>query len=208
MGIKISCISVGDIRTNCYLGLDKSGNGFLVDPGGEAEKILNLLSKENNLKLKYILLTHAHYDHVLALDTIKEAYPKADIILAENDLNFLRMVPEQGIFEKKFLGPIKSEVVSVSEGDFLPFGEENIRVIETPGHTPGGACYQIEGYLFSGDTLFYHTIGRTDLPGASKEKMATSLDKLLRLDEKIKVLPGHGESTTIMEEKKFWGRAS
>lgn len=201
----IKTLKVGEIHTNCYIVSEKSGEALLVDPGGNALDIKNALFKIKNLNLKYILLTHAHYDHVLALDEIKKEYPKADVIIGEKDVEFLRSVPVQGIYERKVLPQIKSEIIAVTEGEYLTFGDGNIKVLETPGHTPGGVCYLIDRKLFSGDTLFYHTIGRTDLPGASENDMKESLEKILMLDPKVNVYPGHGESTTIKEEKKFWG---
>lgn len=202
--MKIQTIVVGKLKTNCYLVSVKSGETFIVDPGDEAEKILPELKKIAYCDLKYILLTHGHFDHVLAVDALKKEYPGAKVIAHENDLLQIRRLTEQGVFIGTFLRPLKSEIIAISDQAILPFGGEKIKVIATPGHSPGSVCYLYQNNLFSGDTLFWHTYGRTDLPESSAEKMAKSLPKLLKMPQNIKVFPGHGRVTSIGEEKRFW----
>lgn len=202
--MEIKKITVGRIKTNCYIVSLENGETFLVDPGDEAEKIIIELEKIPNLNLRYILLTHGHFDHVLAVDELKERFPKTDVIIHENDLSLLRALPEQGLFVGFVLKKSKSEVVTVTNGTYLPFGEENIEVIATPGHSRGGVCYLFDKTLFSGDTIFWHTYGRTDLPESNEADLKQSLTKLLRLPEETFVYPGHGRATFIGEEKRFW----
>ncbi len=190
-------IKVGKERTNCYV-VSVADESIIIDPGAEAEKIFPFLS--NSSKLLYILLTHGHFDHVGAVDEIKRLYPGVSVFIHEADIALYRKVPEQGIFVGELLPQPKSELTAVSDGEFLPFGEEEIEVIATPGHTPGGVCFRLGGYLFTGDTLFYHTIGRTDLPFSNEIEMKLSLDRLSHLDCGLRIFPGHGKETTIQEE--------
>jgi glyoxylase-like metal-dependent hydrolase (beta-lactamase superfamily II) len=196
----LKTIKVGAEKTNCYIVSEKSGISFVVDPGNDFESINGELKKIKNLDLKYILLTHGHFDHVQAVDDLKSAYPKADVMIGEGDIEFIRRLTEQGMYVGKFLKNVKAEIVAVSDGDFLPFGDGNIKVIGTPGHTPGGNCYLFDKILFSGDTLFWHTIGRTNLPLASESELKISLRKLATLPGETKVFPGHGKETIIKEE--------
>lgn len=200
----IKKVTVGRIKTNCYIVSSENAGTFLVDPGDEADKIITELEKIPNLNLRYILLTHGHFDHVLVVDELKNHYPKADVIIHENDLPLLRELPEQGLFVGLILKNIKSSVVTVSDGMYLPFGDDNIEVIATPGHSRGGVCYLFNKTLFSGDTIFWHTYGRTDLPESNETDLKLSLTKLLRLPEETFVYPGHGKATFIGEEKRFW----
>lgn len=199
--MKINSIKVGEERANCYVVSDSEQNVFVVDPGDEPERIIELISEIKNARVLYILLTHGHFDHVRAVDGLKEKYPNAEVVIGEEDIDFIRNMPEQGLFVHKFLKNIKSKIVTYSNGEYLPFGPENIKLIATPGHTPGGLSYLFQGNLFTGDTLFYHTIGRTDLPLASSEVLQESLNKIIALPGETKILPGHGRSTTIKEEQ-------
>lgn len=196
----IKTIKVGAERTNCYLVSDTAGNAFVVDPGSEFQVIEQELKKIKNLKLKYILLTHGHYDHVQAVDDLKYAYPQTRVLIGGGDAEYIRKMAEQGAFVGKILKNIKTAVAAVSEGTILPFGTDNIKVFSTPGHTPGGLCYLVNNCLFSGDTLFWHTIGRTDLPLASGEDLMVSITKLTELPGETIVYPGHGRGTSIGEE--------
>jgi len=217
MALNVKTIKVGIERTNCYIVSLNSGETFIVDPGAEPEKILVELSNIKNLDLKYILLTHGHFDHVGAVDRIKELYTEVPVKIHENDIILYRDSLEQGAFVGRLLKSQKSEVEAVGAGEFLPFGDSEIEVLDTPGHTPGGVCYLVTGYssnemrsshsrsndiLFSGDTLFYHTIGRTDLPLSSEKELKLSLDRLMHLPPETIVYPGHGRDTTISEELK------
>lgn len=198
-------IIVGKIKTNCYIVTEDSGETFVVDPGGDAQEIIQELEKTPNLDVRYILLTHAHYDHILAVDDLKFKYPKADVILGEGDVSLYHNLPIQGLYAKEIYHRPSAEVYPVSDGSFLPFGDDVIKVIHTPGHSKGGVCYLFSEVLFSGDTIFYHTYGRTDLPEASDVDIKTSIYKLMALPKTTFVYPGHGKPTSIGEEKEFYG---
>jgi glyoxylase-like metal-dependent hydrolase (beta-lactamase superfamily II) len=173
----------------------------IIDPGDEAGKIVTEMRKIKDLKLDYILLTHGHFDHVLAVDELKRKFPETRIFVGQKDQEILANLSKQSYFlSQKIKDPV-SPTETVQDGDTLNFGKDKIKVIETPGHTPGGVCYLIGDHLFSGDTLFYHSHGRTDLPTSNNDKMSESLEKLAKLSENIRVFPGHGPETTIREEK-------
>lgn len=197
MDLKIQVAKVGPIKTNCYVVSEKSGEAIVIDPGAEVERILELLS---GLKLKYILLTHGHFDHASAVDDLHTRYPNAPIYLSEYDVKLFNAIPEQGAYAGHIVRKQLSELETVSDGMFLPFADYEIEVIATPGHSEGSVCYRIGDCLFSGDTLFYHTHGRVDLPFSNPQKMVDSLDRILHLHGVKTVYPGHGKTTTIKEE--------
>ncbi len=199
MDLKVNLVKVGPERTNCYI-VSARNDYLVVDPGADAEKILELIPA--GAKLHYILLTHGHFDHVGGVDGIKSKFPDTPVMLSEEDVKLYEEVPEQGVFVGQILKKPKAELEAIRGGEFLPLAEDEIEVIATPGHTPGGVCYRIDKYLFTGDTLFYHTIGRTDLPFSDENEMRVSLDLLAHLDRKLVVYPGHGRESTICEEIK------
>lgn len=204
MDLIVKTLKVGELETNCYLVSDGDGNALVVDPGDEAAKIVQEL-EQNRMMPKYILLTHGHYDHVLAADDLKIKYPNADIVIGGKDERLLRSLDEQGELVGKRLRNIYTAVLPVLDGSTLPFGNEEIKVIMTPGHTTGGVSYFLANNIFSGDTLFYHNYGRTDLFGGSIAEMQKSLKRLLEFPREIKVWPGHGRATTIGEEQNTFG---
>lgn len=206
--LKIEKIVVEPIETNCYLIL-LNNELAVVDPGGEADKIIVEIEKSfsrhsrgggnSNLILsKYILLTHGHYDHVMAINDLKKKYG-FKVVISEKDKDIEGINLKIGIQTPE----IKPDILA--EGATLFIGEKEIQVIETPGHTKGSVCYLVNGSLFSGDTMFHHSHGRTDLPGGSDAEMKKSLKKLMELNNNIKVYPGHGPETTIGEERKYNG---
>ena len=200
----IRSLTVGIVATNCYLVWNKAtGEGVLIDPGDEAERICSGIAEER-VKLKAILLTHGHFDHILVAEELKEKY---DVPLyASKD-------------EKEMLGSSRWNLSGREEGieitDYIPLEDgESIellgkewKVLSTPGHTKGSVCYFVPGdipYLFSGDTLFYESYGRTDLYGGSEEAIKKSIkEKLFTLPEETLVYPGHEEATTIANEKQY-----
>lgn len=202
MDIKIKKIKASKYRTNTYIIVTKNGETFVVDPGLATSEILETLAEIENVKLKYILLTHAHLDHVTGVDVIKSVYPEAVVCLHEEDELLLENLPKQGEMTGETLAPLMSQIRMLTDGESLEFVGGEIEVIHTPGHTSGGACYLFEGNLFSGDTLFYHTVGRVDLPSGDAEEMDKSLSKLMLLDGEVKVFPGHGRESSILEEKR------
>jgi hydroxyacylglutathione hydrolase len=198
--MNIQTIIVGSIKTNCYLISDKN-NCFLIDPGGDAELIIDKL-KIDNLQLDFILLTHGHFDHILALKELALAYPTAKICVSPKDGLMVSHLSSQAAMFGFRASDLNLNYAELKDGQEIEFAGQNIKVIETPGHTPGSVCYLMGNTLFSGDTLFYRSVGRTDLPGSSSAQLSESLIKLSKLLEATKVLPGHGPRTTIGQEKK------
>lgn len=202
----LESIAVGPLRCNCYiLGCEETREALLIDPGDEAEIILPIL-RGHQLRVKYILSTHAHIDHVGDLEKMKEA-TGAQALLHEKDLVLYQNLPVQAAW----LGvpvPASTKIDNfLGDGDQIRFGKHSGQVLFTPGHTPGSLCLHLPGapgILFAGDTLFYRSIGRTDLWGGSHEDIVKSIrQKLLALDEATVVYPGHGQPTTIGQERRF-----
>ena len=196
-------LAVGVMPTNCYLVWDNiSKEAVVIDPADEVERIVSWIEKED-LELKAILLTHGHFDHVFAVDELREKYGvKAYIheleqeVLADTTKNCAYMIDETL--------SMKADVL-VKDNEELEFGSLKLKVIHTPGHTHGGVCYYFEDAdtLFSGDTLFCRTVGRDDLPTGSREALYRSIkERLLVLPEQVIVFPGHRGPTTIGAEKK------
>lgn len=193
--------TVGPLENNNYLLIDeKTKEAVLIDCTQECEEIDNTL-KEYGAKLKYILLTHAHFDHILGVNDFKHKYD-CKVLLHESDKALAETVEA---FVKNF-GIDEAEIQEIDEyikdNQIIKFGENSIRVIHTPGHTKGGVCYLVGDKLFSGDTLFYESVGRTDLPDGHFGQIKSSIEeRLFTLDDNIQVYPGHGPSTTIGHEK-------
>lgn len=201
--MQIIRIPSGIYAVNCYLlySID-SLEGIVIDPGGDAETILKII-EENNIKVKSIILTHGHGDHIGGVADLKKELDvpllvhKDDLILLQDeDMNLSRSMGMANL-------DIKPDSL-LNDGDIIRLDKIDIKVIHTPGHTPGGICLLSGKYLFSGDTLFKESIGRTDFPGGSFNDIIKSInDKLFVLEDDVVVLPGHGESTTILAEKTY-----
>lgn len=191
----IKAIATGMIEENCYIVMDENTNeGFLVDPGADAE-ILASAVENMKMKPKFILLTHGHWDHVGAVVELKDRF-NIPFYISKNDNDMIQSGQDT-------YGSTPNPDGYLKEGDTFKFANKTISVIETPGHTPGGVCFLVDKSLFTGDTLFNGTIGRTDFVGGSFETLVSSVrGKLAILPEDIKVYPGHGPSTTIGLEKR------
>lgn len=191
----------GQLENNMYLVADEaSKKAVLIDA---SSNIPELIEAAKNYDVEYILLTHGHFDHIMGLSSLKQALnakaviSKDDLVISDNINEFTRL------FGLPDTTPPTYDLY-VNDGDVLNVGGLEIKVIHTPGHTEGGVCYLIDGKLFSGDTLFRESVGRTDLFGGNFKKLSDSIkNKLFKLDEKIEVYPGHGEMTTIEHEKKY-----
>ncbi len=197
-------IQVGQMAVFAYLlGDEETGEAFVIDPAAETSKLVSLAEK-NNLKIKYIVNTHGHVDHIAGNQDMKER-TGAKIIIHEGDAEMLVSTPAMYLrmFGAKQSPPAD---IIVKEGDVITLGKVSLEVMATPGHSPGSMCLRGDGLVFTGDTLFVGAVGRTDLPGGSWDVMARSLkEKLAVLPDETKVLPGHNygasPTSTIGYEK-------
>ncbi len=208
----IDSLIVGPYQTNCYIyGNEETKSAWIIDPGADADQIINIIEKRNVTPVS-ILLTHGHWDHIMGLPKLIETYPSLEIFIGEKDLNYLGKEGKDFInkhcFDLTFLQRFKDEINSLPKADYVLNGDEflddcKLKVIATPGHTPGGVCYYSaeNNILFSGDTLFANSIGRCDLFGGDYQAIQKSLEKLMELDDEVIVLPGHGPRTSIKQEK-------
>ena len=202
--LKISRCRVGMIQTNCYLAVNQeTKQALIVDPGDEAARISRVLTGLE-AEPAAILLTHAHFDHILAVNGLKKTYDIPVYALKEEEAYL--QDPEANLSAVHGCPvAVKADRLLSDEEEFTAAGFR-IRCIHTPGHTPGSCCYYLpeENVLFSGDTLFCGSVGRTDFPGGSMAQIVNSLHRLVEgLPEQTDVLPGHDQPTTIGEEKQF-----
>ena len=196
----IKKLVVGPLENNCYIIADEhSQEAFIVDPGDEPDRILDLIH-ENSFKPKYIICTHAHFDHIAVIPDIKQE-TDIKIVLHRDDLELYRNVKSQAALWGYELDSLPDPDLFVAEGDTLAIGSLKFVILHTPGHSQGGICIYGEGIIITGDTLFAGSVGRTDLYGGAIEKLKISYKRLMSLPEDIKVLPGHGPETTIQKEK-------
>jgi len=203
--MQLKSVAVTDFMTNCFIVWDEeTKDALVIDPGGEAPRILREIN-DNKLKICGIVITHAHIDHIGALSDVKDA-TGAEILLHEKEIPVLNFASRMGaMFGVKISQPPKPDRL-IAESDIIPFGKCSLKVLETPGHSPGGITLMASDNktCFSGDTLFAQSIGRTDLPGGDYETLINSIKtKILPLGDDVNVYPGHGPSTTVAAEKRF-----
>lgn len=193
--MKVKIMQVGPIGTNCYFLIDPDSKLMaVIDPGDEPEAIQQAI-QETGAQVKYILLTHGHYDHTTAVPPLHRVYPQAEIYIHQADAN--------GAGSRLF--PLAGEVQELKfydEGDTLDLGGHTIYVYHTPGHSPGSVTLRVDDVLFTGDTLFAGSCGRTDLRGGSYEEIMASLKKLGQLEGNFHVCPGHDRTSTLDRERK------
>jgi len=200
--VEIDTLELGPLGTNCYILYDKeSGEAVVIDPADDAERIWQGIVGKG-LELKRILLTHAHFDHIGGVAELKEK-SGADICIHSDDAQML-INPERNF--SLYTGRIvrcPEANIFIDDGDSFMIGGFTIKMVHTPGHTPGGMSFLGDGFVIVGDTLFRGSIGRTDLPGSSFELLIDSIKKkLMILDDEVRVLPGHGPETTIGQERE------
>ena len=191
----IKCLTVGQIETNCYIVADEDTlDCAIIDPGDEANTILDYL-EDRKLKPKYIFLTHGHFDHTMAVNAVHEE-TGATVCMNEKDAG---AILENAPF--KFNPP--ADTIYYKEGDRLTVGSLTFEVLETPGHTPGGVTLRCGDALFTGDTLFQGSCGRTDLYGGDMNVLLHSLKRLADLPGNYEVYPGHMDTSTLDRERHY-----
>ena len=187
--------------SNCYI-LTCGAHSAIVDPSAELKEITEAV-KNSDSKVDYILLTHGHFDHMLTLDTLRGAI-EAKVCIHIDDNEKLGS-PQKSMFS--LLGPYSKSFseaeCKLNDGDTILLGEEEIKVIHTPGHTQGSVCYNCGDFILTGDTLFDMSVGRCDFPGGSIEELRNSIRKLYDLDLSAKIYPGHGNSSDLYTQKMF-----
>jgi hydroxyacylglutathione hydrolase len=207
---KIHTLVVGRLQTNCYI-LESDSTALVIDPGDEPERILRFM---NDIKVKpsQIIATHTHFDHVLGVDGIR-ATLDIPFLIHNDDLPMLESMQNR---VHQFMGltvpPPPRVDRFLKDGESLTVGHDTLKVLHTPGHSPGSISLAGRGYVFTGDALFNQSIGRTDLPGGDLQTLIRSItDRLFSLADYTVVYPGHGPETSIGDEKManpFVGRIS
>lgn len=201
--VKILKFIVGIMRTNCYFLLDEEKNEcVIVDPGADPEILLRHLS-ERGLHCREIWLTHAHFDHIMGLDDLRRQtgaplrmHPADTVILLDNEKNLMIRYGGCDI-------PQKEPELLFEDGMTIPFAGENIRVLHTPGHTPGSVCLIFREGILTGDTIFREGFGRTDFFGGNTELLDRSMEMIRGIEGDRRLYPGHGASTTLEHEKQY-----
>ncbi|KAA0258128.1 MBL fold metallo-hydrolase [Deferribacter autotrophicus] len=201
--MRIDTIIVGALYVNCYI-ISKGNDAIVIDPGSDFHKIKEFIVSKS-LKPLAILNTHGHFDHVGAIEDVKNEF-NVSLYMHKDDEFLLKSAPQHALMFG--LDGVKTSKIDyyIEDGEILNFGEINVKVLHTPGHSPGGVCFYIEeiNSVFTGDTLFCESVGRTDFPYANFNELKISVQqKLYSLDPETKVYPGHGPSTSIGHERKM-----
>ena len=202
--LKVTTLTFPCFSANCYLVTDEeTGESLLIDPGSYGERQRDFIKAQGVEKLKYILLTHGHFDHMIGVERFRNAF-SGEVVVHENDSDKLSSAVGSlySRFEREIPFASATADIKVKDGDSLPFGKYEIEVIHTPGHTKGCVCYKIGDCLFTGDTLFRGSIGRTDFPDSDEGEMLSSLKKLNAIEGDYKVYPGHEGTSTLSYEKQ------
>ena len=202
--IKITAVTVGELGVNCYVAADEAtGSAAVIDPGEYTPQLDRVLSSVGFDKIEYILLTHGHFDHIMGVpQLLKKTQGKAKVVIGAGEETLLR--DARSNLSMMFCGIPFTEVkadVLLQDGDELTLGGSVFKAVKTPGHTSGSVCYVCGSELFSGDTLFRRSAGRTDFPTGSYAQLRASLSRLAALPGDFRVYPGHDRSTTLEEER-------
>ena len=215
--IKIDRVVVGHLETNCWVVSNDKGDIAIIDPGDDTEAICATVDKLElpGKNVGAVILTHGHFDHVGSADEVADDNGSF-IYMSDTEFNFIS--GEQGTGGREFdlETPVPIVDFKLNDNDLIEVGTLSFRVMMTPGHTPGSMCLLLQDdvdeqkyYLFSGDTLFAQSVGRTDLAGGDETKMTQSLERLDTLPQRVEVFPGHGTTTTLERERavnQYWPR--
>ena len=196
--VQVRRVVMGPISTNCWIvKCIETGRAMVVDPGGSTNPLIGILAEMGVSRLELILNTHGHFDHVWGNGELS-----VPTMIHRLDAGMLSMAAQMAASWGYAITPPPEPARLLEEGDSVEVGRLSFSVIHTPGHSPGSICLLGHGILISGDTLFLGSIGRTDLPGSDPDAMEnTLLEKIIPLDENLRVLPGHGPETTMKREK-------
>ena len=203
--LNIKTLVLGEIAANCYIITDTAtGESAVIDPGSFTSRLNSLLEDVGYDKIKYVLLTHAHFDHMEGVnEIIKRTDKKAKVAVGREDIPLLSdsMKNLAFMFSMRTIDLVKCDI-PLDDNDIIKLGDSEITVITTPGHTKGSVCFLCGDCLFTGDTLFAGSAGRTNFPGGSFEQLKKSLSKLAALKGDYKVYPGHDRTTTLQRERE------
>ncbi len=201
MGVNYETLTVGPLQANCFILYDTdTKETIVVDPGDEPDRIIDFIN-DRKLKVKYILCTHAHFDHVGAIPELKE-HTGALLLIHEEELEIYNAAKDMAAFFGYDISELPPPDRTLKEGDELRIGRKSFTILHTPGHSPGGICLFGNGLVVTGDTLFAGSVGRTDFHGGSLSKLRESFQRLMSLPEDTVVLPGHGPTSTIGRERR------
>jgi glyoxylase-like metal-dependent hydrolase (beta-lactamase superfamily II) len=199
----IDTLTVGQLQENSYVvACEETQEAVIIDPGAEAQRIYRVVTF-HGFTLKYVINTHGHVDHIGGVAEIIEK-TGVPFLMHKEDMYLLDGLADDPLQAYLQVPQPPTPSTFLSDGDLISVGKLEFQVIHTPGHTPGSVCFLTGNTLFSGDTLFANSIGRADLPGGNHEQLISSIhERLLPLDEHIRVYPGHGNVTTIGNERRF-----
>ena len=204
--VRVDTFVTGSWRENCYVVTERSsGDSAVIDPGDDAERIIAHVA-DSHLNVRFILCSHAHYDHVGAVVALCD-HTDLPCHVHQEDTRLLKRAPLYAMsFEKRSIEVPKS-VQAFENGDAFELGALSFRVFSSPGHTPGSVCFRYGDLLFAGDTILREKRGRTDLPGGDAAALEKSIDALLSaFEEDLVVLPGHGRPWSLDEARSWWAR--
>jgi hydroxyacylglutathione hydrolase len=199
--MKVERIVVGQLQSNCYIVYDeKSLKAMVVDPGDEPDRILDSIT-EKGLRVVYIVCTHGHFDHIGGVSEIKEG-TSGKIALHKDEMALYLRATEQAALWGFDVNRQPKPDILVADGDEIQVGELTFAILSTPGHSPGGICLYGEGIVLTGDTVFAGSVGRTDLFGGNIDDLKKSFRRVISLPPDTAILPGHGEPSTVRQEKE------